>query len=347
MRILIVHELFLPDFAGGGEKLIYETASHLQKNGHEVRVVTTGNPNITSHESIPTSRIRRNRYLFNLSFWTIAKHAKWADIIQTSTYNACFPSWVIAKIFRKPIACIVMSYWGKEWKIMRPGLKGTISRLFERVTLHRSYDKTIFLSDFSRSFALSSGMSPKNSVVINPGVETSLYKPLLKENVILFSGRFAKQKGVYDVLKVATLLSQFNFVMMGWGEEEAFLRKEAPSNVVFLNKSLKDGQEFFEQYGKASLFFLPSYGETFGFVLVEAMAAGCAVVSTIPLGFKGALVEKGNVNQMAETISLLMQNRDTTKKYGLENSKLAQQYTWENYTAKLIEEYERLLKKKA
>jgi len=345
MKILIVHELFLPDFAGGGEKLVYETAKHLQKAGHEVRVLTSGDPSITSYESIPTFRIKRNRYWFNLSFWSIAKHAQWADIIQTSTYNACFPSWAVGKIFRKPAVCMVMSYWGKEWKTMRPGITGVWSRLFERVTLHRHFDAKIFLSDFSKSFAIESGMPEKNAVVINPGVDTSLYQPLSKEDFILFSGRFAKQKGVYDVLKVAKLLPQYQFAMMGWGEEEASLRKEAPHHVIFLNKSIKDGAEFFEQYGKASVFFLPSYGETFGFVLVEAMAAGCAVVSTMPLGFKGALVEKGNILQMAEAITSLMENKKMTKKYGKENSVLAKQYTWENFTAQLLKEYQKLLNK--
>lgn len=346
MKILIVHELFLPDFAGGGEKLVYETAKNLQKAGHEVRVVTTGDPVIRSYESIPTFRIKRNRFLFNLSFWTIAKHARWADMIQASTYNACFPSWIVAKMLGKPISCLVMSYWGKEWSRMRPGITGTMSRLFERLTLHSHFDAKIFLSDFSKSFALGSGMPSKNTVVINPGVDTSLYRPLPKEDTILFSGRFAKQKGVYDLLKVAAQLPQFKFVMMGWGEEEQSLRKKAPANVEFLNKSLKDGPEFFEQYGKASLFFLPSFGETFGFVLVEAMAAGCAVVSTIPLGYKGALVEKGNISQMAEAITHLMENNKLARKYGAENSRLAQHYTWDNYTANIIGEYEMILERK-
>lgn len=345
MKILIVHELFLPDFAGGGEKLVYETAKNLQKAGHEVRVVTTGDPSIASYASIPTFRIKINRYLFNLSFWTIAKHARWADLIQTSTYNAVFPSWLVGKMFKKPVICMVMSYWGKEWKTMRPGISGRFSRLFERFTLHRRFAATIFLSDFSKSFAAASGMPEKNAAVINPGVETSLYRPLQKEDFILFSGRFAKQKGVYDVLKVARLLPQFQFMMMGWGEEEEALKKEAPENVMFLNKSLKDGQDFFEQYGKASVFFLPSYGETFGFVLVEAMAAGCAVVSTMPLGFKGSLVEKGNVRQMTEAIRSLMEDKKKSTQFGKENSVLAKQYTWENFTATLISEYERIVRK--
>lgn len=345
MKILIVHELFLPDFAGGGETLVYQTAKNLRKAGHEVRVVTTGSPTDISHEGIPTARIKRNRFLFNLSFSTIAKHARWADVIQTSTYNAVFPSWVVAKMLNKPISCLVMSYWGEEWKTMRPGISGMVSKWFEKTTLHRDFDTKIFLSDFSKSFALGSGMSHKNTAVINPGVETALYKPLPKEPVILFSGRFAKQKGVYDILAVAKLLPQYKFVMMGKGEEEASLRRKAPDNVQFLNKSFKDGKEFFAEYGKAALFFLPSYGETFGFVLVEAMAAGCAVVSTVPLGFKGAVVEKGNIQQMAQEIDALMKNEALRERYGLENTTLAQQFTWENYTDSLIKEYKMIVRK--
>ena len=73
MKILLVHELFMPDQVGGGEVLVYELAKGLIKKGHEVKVFTTGKPEIKQYENIPTVRININRYLFNFSFLKIKK----------------------------------------------------------------------------------------------------------------------------------------------------------------------------------------------------------------------------------------------------------------------------------
>ncbi len=347
MKILITHELFMPDFSGGGEKLVYEMAQNLQKRGHQVKVLTTGNPKISSYENIQTIRIPLNRYLMNLALFPIIREAKWADIIQTSTYNACFPSWLAGKILHKPVVCLVMSFWGKQWLKMRGIFKGFFSMVIEGIQVKRKYAQLIFLSDFSKKFALSSGFSQHkdNMTIINPGVDIKDYQMLEKEDFVLFSGRFAKQKGVYDLIKVAQKLPEIKFVMMGWGEEEETLREIAPENVSFISYSLKDGQKFFEMYSRAPLFFLPSYGETFGFVLVEAMASGCAIVSTIPLGFKGAVVETGNVEQMAKSIDNLMSDQEQMKQFGQENQHLAQKFNWDNFTDKLIAVYEEIIRK--
>ncbi len=344
MKILITHELFMPDFSGGGEKLVYEMACSLQKEGHEVRVLTTGNPKLKSFEGIRTTRLKRNRYIFNFAFFEIIKAARWADIIQTSTYNACFPSWLAGKILKKPVVCLVMSYWGSRWKKMRPGVRGYFSWLFEKIVLHRSYDKMIFLSDFSLRFAKKYGLASNKVTVINPGVDISEYISLKKENFVLFCGRLVKQKGVYDLLKVAKLLPKIKFLVVGWGEEEEKMKRIASSNVIFKNFEQNERKDFLKMYSKASLFFLPSYGETFGFVLVEAMASGCTVVSTIPLGYKGKVVRVGNINGMAAEIEELMSNKDLLNKNGKQNIALAATFTWERFTKKLLNEYRNLLK---
>ncbi|OGM01769.1 hypothetical protein A3K72_01100 [Candidatus Woesearchaeota archaeon RBG_13_36_6] len=342
MKVLITHELFLPDFAGGGEKLVYEMAKGLKKAGHEVRILTTGNPKIKYYEDIPTIRIPIHRYFMNFAFLRILREARWADIIQTSTYNACLPSWMAGKILRKPVVCLIMSYWGRTWFEIRGIIFGALSMLIENLQVNRSYDKIIYLSDFSKEFARKNGLPLKNAVVISPGLELGNYKSLKKEDFVLFSARFSKQKGVYDCIKVARKLPNIKFVMMGWGEEESNLRKIAPSNVHFSNLTLKDGKNFFEQYGHAPLFFLPSRAETFGFVLVEAMASGCAIVSTIPLGYEGYVVGSGDVDSMHKKIRELMADRKKMLLMGKRNTNHAKKYTWDNFIKRLLTEYQKL-----
>src|SRR5580693_4467204 len=57
MKVLLTHHYFPPDFAGGGEYVVLETARGLLQRGVDVRVLTTGDPRITEYEGIPTVRL--------------------------------------------------------------------------------------------------------------------------------------------------------------------------------------------------------------------------------------------------------------------------------------------------
>lgn len=346
MKILITHELFPPDISGGGEKLVLEMAQRLQQRGVEVKVLTTGNPEIKEYGGILTKRLGINRYLMNLALFSVIKEARDVDLIQTYNYNACFSSWLAGKILRKPVICFAFGLYGKRWLKMRGWLKGTISRMVEKIQLDRSYDKLIFLTPFSLEWAREVGISLKKAIIIPPGLDLSSFKPDKKEPYVLFCGKFVMQKGVYDLLKVAASLPNTKFVMMGWGEEEQKLKEMAPPNVEFSALTQKSGKPFFEKYSKAAVFFLPSYGETFGLVLVEAMASGCPVVSTIPLGFEGFVVKSGDTEEMAKRIKYLVDNPKVSEKMGLKNIQLAQKYNWDEFMDNLLGVYGEVGRKK-
>ncbi len=44
MKVLLTHERFAPDFAGGGEYVVLETARHLRQRGVDVQILTMGDP---------------------------------------------------------------------------------------------------------------------------------------------------------------------------------------------------------------------------------------------------------------------------------------------------------------
>jgi glycosyltransferase involved in cell wall biosynthesis len=343
MKILVVHELFMPDFVGGGEKLIFELVKGLKEKGHQVDVLTTGNPKIREYKEIRTKRIKCHRYLFNFKFREIARVAKNYDLIQTSSYNSCFPSYIAGKISKKPVVCTIMGVYGKIWKKMTTW--HLFYRMMEKVVLRPKFTHTIFLSEFSKNIGTEIGMYTKSSSIIPVGVNVSQTKQnLKKENYILFVGRFVKQKGLELLMEAAQYFPEYKVIMVGEGPEEKKLKEMVPKNVIFVGT--KRGQELWEIFGKAKIFCLPSYGEGFPVVIVEAMASGCAVISTLPYPYQGYHLKERDPQQLAEKIKEMMTNNSKTTEMSRKNVELAQDYTWDNFVGKTEQVYREVLRLK-
>lgn len=345
MKVLVTHELFMPDFAGGGEKLAYEMARGLKRHGIGVHVLTTGDPKVKSYGGISTERMPISRYAMNLAALKIARAAKGYDIIQTMNYNAALPAWLAGKITGKPVVCLVTGVYGNRWMGMRGPVFGLASKWIEGLQLNHSFDRIIFLSDFSRKWAAEIGIA-KHTAVINPGVEHTRFRPKKKEWHVLFMGRFARQKGVYDLIEAARLLPDIKFKLVGWGEEEKKLRKLATPNVEFYNYTFRSGKKFFDMYARSAVLCQPSLAESFGFTIVEAMASGCAIVSTVGLGYKGSVIKPHDPKGLANAISKMFNSKASTLRMGRENVRLAKKYNWDDFAEKLISIYEEVLNNK-
>jgi len=109
---------------------------------------------------------------------------------------------------------------------------------------------------------------------------------------ILFVGRFAEpRKGFSVLLEAAALLEQqgrpVEVHVVGAGPAERFERRAERLGVVFHGR-VSDA-DLSREYREADVFCAPSLGgESFGMVLVEAMAAGCPVVASDIPGYAEA-----------------------------------------------------------
>jgi glycosyltransferase involved in cell wall biosynthesis len=98
-----------------------------------------------------------------------------------------------------------------------------------------------------------------------------------------------------------------------------------------------------EIYSKCKVWFLTSISEGFGNPILEAMACGCAVVSTdcggphdiIKHGENGFLVDVGNTQAIAEKTTRLLKDDQLRKKIRANAMKTAQQYSWPKAAAEL------------
>jgi glycosyltransferase involved in cell wall biosynthesis len=346
MEVLLTHEAFAPDFAGGGEYVVLEMARTLIRNNVRVRVLTTGNPAETSFEGIPTARLPIHKFRFNLAVREIARHARGADVIQTCTYHACLPSLVAGKLLQKPVVCLVLGLFQDAWKEMRPGIGGAGRVAWEKFLLRRDFSRIVFISDYSRQLGVELGAPAQRSIVNFPGVRLEDYTadgP--KEDIVLFVGKLDVRKGITDFLATAARLPEVRFQAMGWGENYASFRAQASPNVEF--PRFERGPALAAAFSRARICLLPSRAETFGVALVEAMASGCAIISSIPLPFEGVRVEPGNVTAMTDAVRALLGDPAETARKGRRNAELARQYTWDRFAANLIATYEEILAKEA
>lgn len=346
MKVLITHELFPPDVAGGGERLVLRMAKKLVEDGHSVKVVTSGNPEIKSYKGVKTIRIPANRYTMNiLAFPTIFKEAMEADIIQTSSGNMCIPSYIAATILDKPICCWVHHIFGKYWTDIRGTVVGKLFEIFERFMLTLDFNKWIFQNKSSKRIGINMGIPPRKISIISPGVDKKFAskKIIKKTRSVLFVGNFSsdeatvKTKGVEYLLEAARMLPDVDFTVVG-----NFKGICVPDNVSIIGPV--PHKKMAALYKQSKIFVCSSLNEGFGISLLEAAASGCAIVSTIDIGQAGKTIHPKDSKGLAKAIESYIKNPKKTKIDGTKNKKLAKRYTWDRFYSEFEELYGNLNK---
>ena len=335
MNILFTHELFPPDVAGGGEKLMLKLTKHLVEKGHSVKVITSGDPKIKNYEGVETVRIPANRYLMNIvALPIILKHAKDADVIQTSSGNMALPSHIAARLFNKPISCWVHHIFGPYWKDIRGSVSGRIFEFVERFILTRRFDSYVFQNESSKKLGIKMGVPANRIKMISPGIEHKRFstkRKLKRSKNVLFVGNFGmdmatiKTKGVDYLIEAAEMLPDVEFIFVGNFLEHI----EHPDNVKFVGTV--SAKRLVELYDKTGILVCNSLNEGFSLVLLEAMSAGCPIVSTIDIGQIGKKVRPKDSELLVKAIKFYIDNPKAAKRDGKRNKTIAKNYTWKNF----------------
>jgi len=343
LRVLITHERFSPDFGGGGEDIALQTALGLLARGHEVHVLTAGDPAITEYRGIRTERLPISRYALNFQVPAIVRAARRADIVHTFNYHACLPSLAAARIAGKPVVCEILALFGDTWRSMRGPLVGRAFQAWERFMVTRRYDRSMFLSEPSRQIALRLGAPADSSILLAPGIDhAKLPRPDRRNRIVLFAGRMDVRKGIHHVLAAARALPDIPFCAVGWADDVDALRRAAPPNLDIVAST--GSTRYLDLLSQAPIFLFPSYSETYGMVVAEAMAAGCAVISSIDtIDFAGDFVAPGDEAAMIAAVQRRWDDPVGTDLLGVENQQRAGKFTWDHHMDRLLASYDEVI----
>jgi len=121
------------------------------------------------------------------------------------------------------------------------------------------------------------------------GVDTQLFSPTKRPSVppdepfiLGFVGRLSIEKNVTQLAAIhdeliAEGLANFRFLIIGHGAEEQWLRDRMPQAEF---PGVLHGEALSQAYASMDLFVFPSHTDTFGNVVLEAMASGVPAVVT-------------------------------------------------------------------
>ncbi len=202
--------------------------------------------------------------------------------------------------------------------------------------------------------------------IIPNGIDLSRYTPADKskpknKKTILYIGRLEKRKAVKYLIEAFGIINQvhkqYRLLIVGEGPEKDNLKEQIKqakiSNIDFLGHI--DDAEKIRLLQTSDVFCSPAmYGESFGIVLLEAMAAGCVTVAGSNAGYESVLTGSGQISLVSPKDTkefarrlLLMASDDGLREHWLNWAKNeVEKYSYSNIVAQYVKLYQLAYEKK-
>ncbi len=221
-------------------------------------------------------------------------------------------------------------------------------------------NKVITVSDYERKNLLKAGLSENKLVVIYNGIQENKKMrnlPMKIDGFILGTcARLTKRKGINYLIeafqRIREKYKDIHLVIIGDGEDRKNLEKLVSQNnkdyVHFLG-SIPEASSYFSNF---HIFVLPSLNESFGIVILEAMAQRIPVIATRVGGVReiirdketGILVAPKDVRSLVEAIIELLENEELRNKIRERGyTRYKENFTLEKMLEKTSKIYEEIL----
>lgn len=164
----------------------------------------------------------------------------------------------------------------------------------------------------------------KNTVMWSKGVDTDQFRPTLTEQdkvkTLLYVGRVSKEKNIEAFLKCQ--IPNSRKIVVGSGPDLQNLINKYKDSATFVGS--KTGEDLTYYYNLADVFVFPSKSDTFGLVILEALACGTPVAAYPVTGPIDILNPK--IGAMSEDLEQAINQALTLDRYDC--YKFTEQYSW-------------------
>lgn len=212
------------------------------------------------------------------------------DVVHINTYF--LKSYHLAKKMKKKNIPIVYHAHSTEEDFRNSFLfSNQLSPLFRRWIVH-SYnlgDVVVTPTEYAKELLIRSGVTSP-IVAVSNGIDLSYYQENkemknrfrekyhyhLKDKIIMSVGLYIKRKGIIDFVELAKRMPDYQFIWFGFlnlNQVPKEIRLAVETKLPNLNfAGYVTPDELRDAYAGTDLFFFPTYEETEGIVLLEAMA---------------------------------------------------------------------------
>ena len=159
--------------------------------------------------------------------------------------------------------------------------------------------------------------------VINNGIDLDIFKPILpkngeKFNILCIGNPMTKDKGLYDIYKLRTMLpeEEYGITIIGLKENDL---KTLPLGIKGMCRT-SNQNVLVQLYSQSDVFVNPTYADTFPTTNIESLACGTPVITYRTGGSPeilspetGIVVELGDVNALADAIKRMRKQPFSSK----------------------------------
>jgi len=340
------------DFPGGVNRHVDQLSDHLRERGHHVQVIAPGGQNGEGFFSVGGSfAVAANRSRANISFGPrvaarIRKLLRSEPFDVLHLHEPLIPSASMLALFFSRCATLATFHAAREggsagYRLARPILRPLSGRIDVRAVVSPAARELV-----SRYF-------PGDYRILPNGVDTARFSPegpVLEEWTggfnLVFVGRDEPRKGLDVLLRALPMVREAHpeVRLLVVGVEEPAARHEGVAWLGRLPDDLVPAA-----YRSARIMISPALGmESFGIVLVEAMASGVPVVaSDIPGyravledGIQGRLFPPGDHLALARELNRLIEDEGAREEMAESALARASMFSWENLVEDVETAYE-------